>query len=181
MCQGISVGGPLSIEECTIKATSGNVTQYASTGIAAGDDINVFNADVTASCGTTSGSSYCNGIQAFSSTNGGPKKLVIMSGNVKATGISSALYYANDSYRTQMILSDGHGNILSLKAGENEASATDVTVENVANQKYLEITTERILHTHDINVDEKKTGASGIERIQPGKCGTRDSGRSANQ
>ena len=154
---GISVGGPLSIEECTITATSGNVTQYASAGIAAGGDINVFNADVTASCGTTSGSAYCNGIQAFSYSSG-PKKLVIMSGNVEVTGISSALYYANDSYRTQMILSDGHGSVLSLQAGENEAGATDVTVENVANQKYVSIKTERILHTHDFTYSA--TGAT---------------------
>ncbi len=149
---GISVAGPLSIEECTINATSGNATDYASTGIRAGGDINVFNADVTASCGTTSGKSYCNGIGA------GSHNLVIMSGNVKATGTSSALYYGDDTYRTQMILSDGHGRVLSLQAGENEAGATDVTVENVANQKYVSIRTERILHIHDFTYSA--TGAT---------------------
>ena len=56
-----------------------------------------------------------------------------------------------------MILSDGHGTIVSLKAGENEAGAADVTVENVANQKYVSIMTERIVKGK-INVDEKKNG-----------------------
>ena len=108
------------------------------------NNITVDGANLTAN-GGSNGRSY--GLHIYDSAIGS-LNATVKSGTVTAKGNQSALFYSDESHRTNLALADG-STLQTLKAGDASGSAVDVQLLSaVTNQKYVYAVVTAPPHTH---------------------------------
>ena len=156
--------GMLTISECTLNVYGASAASYKCDAINVAGRCTIKNgAKLTAVSGPTANKGL--GVNTFSFGSGGAKNLIIESGTVSLSGTNSAIYYYGADDCALLQVADG-STLKELKAGNSEAAAADVTLDSIANQKYIYAEVEGSAKTYTItwkNYDNTVIGTSKVE------------------